>query len=56
MKSHTSKMHCDFSVHFNDISETSKIKIKKSKDQNGTHHAVFAYNKFQVQLSGVTEY
>jgi hypothetical protein len=25
------------------------------KNQNGTHHAVFAYNKFQMLLSGVKE-
>ena len=29
--------------------------MMKLKNQNGTHHAVFSYNKFQVQLSGVTE-
>ena len=29
--------------------------MMKLKNQNGTHHSVFAYNKFQVQLSRVTE-
>jgi hypothetical protein len=42
-------MYCYSSVHFNEISENRKTKIiTKIKNQNGTHHAVFVYNKFQA--------
>jgi hypothetical protein len=30
--------------------------IIKLKNQTGIHHAIFAHSKFQVQLSGVTEW
>jgi hypothetical protein len=56
MKSHTFKRYCYFSVHFNGISKNTKLRsLLNLKNQNGTHHAVFANSKFQVQLSRVTE-
>ena len=57
MKSHTFNMYCYFSVNFNDISENKKIRLLLNlRNQNGTHHAMFAYNKFQAQLSKVMEW
>ena len=48
-------MYCYFAVHFNDISERKIKIIIKLTTQNATHPAVFAYNKFQVQLCRLTE-
>jgi hypothetical protein len=56
IQSHSLKCICYVCVHFNDMSENKTNKtVIKLKNQNGTHHAVFAYKKFQVQLSRVTE-
>ena len=41
-------MCCYFSEYFNEIPENKINIFIKLKNQNGTHHAVFAYNKFQV--------
>jgi hypothetical protein len=49
-------MYCYFYVHLNIAEEIKLRSLLNLKNENGTHHAVFAYSKLQVQYSRVTEW